>query len=215
VSESRETVRILKLAAAQRQLDAAIRMTFAEEHALAITAVAAAAYRVLHDIKAQRGHVVLADEWRDGMLGVARALANGTLTEEEIKSFKAASDMWSAIVMLAEQIKVVGADRKISELRSIVDVHVPTDTEKGHWRAFCKVPNFLKHAEKDHDKYLSADEVNPDNLILAGCNLYMDLCGLLMRSSADQQAIGTTMGPRLRPLVIRHRGFVTGQPYAA
>jgi hypothetical protein len=176
VNEARGTLRILKLAAAQRQLDAAIRMTFADEDSLAITTVAAAAYGILRNIAEKRGRKVLAEEWRDGVLGVARALARGTLAKEEIDLFKKA-DAWPVIVMLAEEIRTEGADRKISELRSIVDVAIPTDTETRHWRAATRVPNFLKHADRDYDASLSEGEIQPASLILAACNLYFDLIG--------------------------------------
>lgn len=45
---SKATLALTKVADAQRQLDAAIRMFFAEEDELAIHTAAAAAYRVLH-----------------------------------------------------------------------------------------------------------------------------------------------------------------------
>lgn len=178
MSGPKGSVRILKLAAAQRQLDAAIRMAFADEDVLAITTVAAAAYRLLKDLKEKRGRKVLADEWRDNLLGVARSFVRGTLPEEDIRSFKE-SDVWSAVVMIAEQIRAVGADKKISELRSIFEVHVPPPTERQHWATFNKAPNFLKHADRDQDSSLAANEVKPDNLILAACNIYFDLMGHL------------------------------------
>jgi hypothetical protein len=178
VSEPRGAVRVLKLAAAQRELDAAIRMTFAEEDVLAITTVANAAYRVLRDIREKRGHKVLADQWRDAVLGVAHALARGELPEDDINLFKK-SDLWPVISKLAEQIRARGTDRKISELRSLVEVHVPAHTEKLYWAAFNKSANFLKHADIDYDASLAADEVDPDILILAGCSLYLDLIGRL------------------------------------
>jgi hypothetical protein len=51
VEPSKAPITLLKLTAAQRQLDAAIRMTFAGEDPLAITTVAAAACRVLCDLQ--------------------------------------------------------------------------------------------------------------------------------------------------------------------
>lgn len=59
------------------------------------------------------------------------------------------------------------------------EVKIPRDAETQHWRALTKVPNFLKHADKDHDATLSDDEIKPSNLILAACNLYFDLMGRL------------------------------------
>ena len=55
-SKPREaTIFINKLEAARRQLDAAIRMTFANEDELAIHTVAAAAYRLVRDLLNRRG----------------------------------------------------------------------------------------------------------------------------------------------------------------
>ena len=54
--QSREvSVLINKLEAARRQLDAAIRLTFSNEDALAIHTLAAAAYRIVRDILHRRG----------------------------------------------------------------------------------------------------------------------------------------------------------------
>jgi hypothetical protein len=50
-------IRINKLEAAQRQIDAAIRMTFNNEDAIAIHSVAAAAHRIVKDLCEQRGDV--------------------------------------------------------------------------------------------------------------------------------------------------------------
>lgn len=54
------TVHVTKLAAAQRQLRAAVRMFFAGEDELAIHTVASAAYR-LSDLKADRGRDEVGD----------------------------------------------------------------------------------------------------------------------------------------------------------
>ena len=49
------TIHITKIAAAKRQLDAAIRMFFAGEDELAVHTIAAAAFRVLRDLHKKRG----------------------------------------------------------------------------------------------------------------------------------------------------------------
>jgi hypothetical protein len=50
-------VRINKLDAARRQLDAAVRMAFGEEDPVAIHAVVAGAHRIIRDICAKRGDI--------------------------------------------------------------------------------------------------------------------------------------------------------------
>ena len=52
-----------KLAAAQRQLCAAIRMFFDGEDELAVHTVASAAYGILRDLKAERGRDEAADNY--------------------------------------------------------------------------------------------------------------------------------------------------------
>lgn len=153
-------------------------MTFSGEDALAITTVAAAAYGLLKGLKEKRGEKVLADEWRDNLLGVARSFVRGTLPERDISAFKE-SGIWPIVETIAEQIRIAGADKKIPDLRFIFEVHIPHPAEKQHWTDFNKVPNFLKHADRDHDKSLAADVVQPANLILAACSLYFDLMGRL------------------------------------
>jgi len=178
VSWPKGSVQILKLAAAQRQLDAAIRMTFSAEDELAITTVAAAAYGILKGLKEKRGRKVLADEWRDNLLGVARSFVRGTLPESEIASLKE-SGVWPAVETIAEQIRAEGPNKTISELRSIFEVRIPNQTERQHWTAFNRVQNFLKHADRDHDAPLAAAEIKPVHLILAACSIYFDLMGHL------------------------------------
>jgi hypothetical protein len=172
-------VRILKLSAAQRQLDAAVRMTFADEDVLAITTVAAAAYRILRDVAEKRGHNPMTDDWRDNVLGVARALVKNELPEDAVNSFKADSQMWPIVSILAEKIRKLGADRTIEELRSIVTVDASAQTERSYWRDVNRAANFLKHADVDFDQALEARQVNANELIFGGCRLYMDLLGHL------------------------------------
>jgi hypothetical protein len=175
MSPTRGTVRILKLAAAQRQLDAAIRMMFAEEDSLAITTVAAAAYRILRDLKEKRGQKVFADQWRDSMLGVARALVRGELPDRDIQRFRDDSQMWPVISMLADRIRAVGMHKTIVDLRGIVEVQVPASMERALWGELNEASNFLKHADRDSDKSLAEENLNSHELILGGCNIFMDL----------------------------------------
>src|SRR5271169_478671 len=107
-------------------------MAFAEEDVLAITTVAAAAYRILRDVKEKRGERAFADDFRDTYLGVARAFVRGDLPEKDINLFRN-SAMWPVISLIAEGIKKAGADRSIVDLRSIVEVKVPTHAERQHW----------------------------------------------------------------------------------
>jgi hypothetical protein len=177
LSETRGILHITKLAAAQRQLDAAIRMTFAGEDALAIHTVAAAAFRLLRDLKEKRGHKkLLAELWRHGVLALAREFARGELQDENIKLFRS-TDLWPLINSLAQQIKTFGINKKMSELQSLLSVNVPDEQERMYLSILNRGANFLKHADADNQASLSADELNTEVLISGACEAYLDLMG--------------------------------------
>lgn len=179
MNTSTPIVRVLKITAAQRQLDAAIRMTFSGGDSLAIHTVAAAACRIFRDLKGERGVNVLADEWRDNILGVARALLRDEVPSGHVETFQQDSELWQLICECVEQVETAGADKTIAELRSIVDVTISPLAEKQHWAAFNKASNFLKHANKDARQTIREDEVDTEGLLLNGCSLYLDLLGRL------------------------------------
>jgi hypothetical protein len=67
------TLHINKIAAASRQLDAAIRMFFAKEDELAIHTVTSAAFRILRDVTDKRGKNITAELLRNGIYSMARS----------------------------------------------------------------------------------------------------------------------------------------------
>src|ERR1700734_3571163 len=74
-------VYITKTAAAQRQLDAAIRMHLANEDSLAIHTVASAAFRILRDLKEKRGSGQLKEAMSAGLFAYADDLVSGRTHE--------------------------------------------------------------------------------------------------------------------------------------
>jgi hypothetical protein len=74
-----------KIAAASRELDAAIRMFFAREDELAIHTVASAAFRILRDLTKKHGKDFTAEALRPGLYQMARLYANGELPKEMLK----------------------------------------------------------------------------------------------------------------------------------
>ena len=72
-------VHVTKLAAAQRQLRAAIRMFFAGEDELAVHTVASAAYRILADFKSERGRDEVGDYYLTAIFYCVRDYRRGTL----------------------------------------------------------------------------------------------------------------------------------------
>jgi hypothetical protein len=84
----KDTLQISKIAAAQRQLDAAIRMFFDQEDELAIHTVAAAAFQVLRDVTKKRGRHFTLEVFRTGIWVIAKQYADGTLPPDKLAMFK-------------------------------------------------------------------------------------------------------------------------------
>jgi len=105
-------IHVTKLAAAQRQLRAAVRMFFAGEDNLAIHTVASAAYRVLSDLKAERGKDEVGDYYLTTIFYAVREYRRGTLPSylsDDIEAMK-----W--IREIAEQLPIC-ASTKLEGLR--------------------------------------------------------------------------------------------------
>jgi hypothetical protein len=83
VSALKSTIQISKLAAAQRQLDAGVRMFFQREDELAIHTVAAAAFQILRDITRQRGCQFTDEVFRLGIFSFAQEYARETLPPDK------------------------------------------------------------------------------------------------------------------------------------
>ena len=148
-------IHLTKLAAARRQLCAAIRMFFAEEDELAIHTVASAAYRVICDLKSQRGRDEVGDYYLTMVFYAVRDYRRGTLPSylaDDAETMK-----W--IRKLAEQLPITASSRYED-----IKVSVSPDIAKEFWAKRNKVSNFLKHADRDASAHISTDEV--DNLFL-------------------------------------------------
>lgn len=100
MSTLRNTIQISKLAAAQRQLDAAIRMFFKREDELAIHTVAAAAFQILRDVTKQRGGHFTREVFRSGILSIAQQFVQGTLPPDK-KAMIEGSSLMPTIAELA------------------------------------------------------------------------------------------------------------------
>ena len=77
-------IAVTKIAAAQRQLDAAIRMMLSDEDELAVHTVAAASYRILRDLKQKRGSSELVDGFARGLYSIARDIMASKMKLEDI-----------------------------------------------------------------------------------------------------------------------------------
>lgn len=131
---------LTKLGAAERQLSAAIRMVLANEDELAIHTVAAAAYRVLRDIKQQRGRSDAFDLFERGLSPVAHDLATGKINS--VARVFAYED--SPLVAIIDSIRdgIIAGD-----IKSFEDVPpIKVKNEGRFWYEFNEPFNFLKHA---------------------------------------------------------------------
>jgi hypothetical protein len=150
---SQAVVHINKIAAAKRQLEAAIRMFFAKEDELAVHTVASAAFRVLRDIHfRRRGKTLLSGLQGAGLFYVAKRHSEGKTPEEEIPFLKS-SGLLPLIESIAREMKEQGENFN----RDQIDVTVSRHEEQAAWPS--KIANFLKHADHDPDSHIALDQV--------------------------------------------------------
>jgi hypothetical protein len=76
--EQHAEILISKIEAARRQIDAAIRMTIANEDEVAIHTVASAGYRILRDLLNKRGKFDVEELLRLGLFAHASELVRGS-----------------------------------------------------------------------------------------------------------------------------------------
>lgn len=159
-------VHITKLASAERQLRSAIRMYFTGEDELAVHTVASAAYRVLADIKAERGMDEAATTFLTSIFYTVREYRKGNLS----KKMASDSEFMKWVQEMAEQLPI-RADSKFEE----VSVTLPRELVGQFWNQRNKVANFLKHADRDSQASISLDEVDNLLLLMQCYCAYMDI----------------------------------------
>ena len=155
-----------KLGAAQRQLRAAIRMFFHGEDELAIHTVAAAAYRIVRDLKEKRGCDEAADHYLRTFFYVIRDYRRGTLP----KYFTEDPDTMKWIREAAEKLPIEEST-SIKELTASVSPAVAQAFRKQQ----NKYANFLKHADRDHQSTIAIDDLDNLTLLMQTLSAYVDL----------------------------------------
>jgi FAD/FMN-containing dehydrogenase len=160
-------VHVTKLAAAQRQLRAAIRLFFAEEDDLAVHTVASAAYGLITDLKNKRGRDEVADYYLVSVFYVVRDYRRGTLPSH----FTEDPEAMKWIREIAEQLPFIAESTKVEDVR----VAVSQETAKQYWLKRNRVANFLKHADRDPRAHVPIDEVDNFHLIMRALVSYGDL----------------------------------------
>lgn len=157
---------VTKLVAAQRQLRVAIRMFFAGEDELAIHTVASAAYRIIADLKRERGRDEVEDYYLTMIFYVVRDYRRGTLP----KLFTDDPEAMKWIQEMAEQLPIT-ASMKYEDIR----VSLSAETARKWWLKRNKISNFLKHADRDAKAHISLQEVDNLHLLLQALASYTDL----------------------------------------
>jgi hypothetical protein len=165
VSDDESTIQISKIAAAQRQLDAAIRMFFQREDELAIHTVAAAALQILRDVTKDRGDHFTSDVFREGILNFARQYVQGTLSPDK----RAMAEGSSYITALAERICREGDNFDKRSIR----VDISKKEEHELWLSETTV--FLKHADRDPKGFLSVGRLDNERMLIGTCVAYVNL----------------------------------------
>ena len=159
-------IHVTKLAAAQRQLRAAIRMFFCREDELAVHTVASAAYRLTRDLKGRHGHGEVSDVYQTMFFYVIRDYHRETLPKT-----------------LADDAKFMRFVRELADAIPItenteyedVSVRVSPELAKRFWKDRNKVSNFLKHADHDAEEHISLDEVDNFHLLMLAFGSIVDL----------------------------------------
>lgn len=159
-------VYVTKIAAARRQLCAAIRMFFAGEDELAIHTVASAAYRVLSDLKAERGRDEAADHYFNMVFYAVRDYRRGTLPDY----IKNDPEMMQFVRDIADRSSIT-ASSNFNDFTVTVSPNVAQE----FWRNRNAVSNFLKHADRDAKSHISLDDVDNLNLLFQANATYVDI----------------------------------------
>ena len=159
-------IHVTKLAAAQRQLQAAIRMLFGGEDELAVHVVASAAYRLIRDLKERRGHDEVGDVYQTMFFYVVRDYHRGTLP----KNLAEDAEFMRHVSEWADALPIT-ADTKYDD----VSVRVSPALAERFWKDRNKVYNFLKHADRDAEEHISLDDVDNLHLMMLATGSLTDL----------------------------------------
>lgn len=160
------SVHVTKFAAAERQLRAALRLFFVEEDELAIHTIASAAYRLLVDLKDDRGMDEAADTHLTAIFYAVRSYKRGTLP----KHMAGDPEVMAQIAEMAS-ILPIEADSRIEDVKASMDA----ESAQRYWRNRNKAANFLKHADKDPSATLDVTDVDNAHLLMQCLSAYSDL----------------------------------------
>lgn len=158
---------INKLAAAERQLSAAIRLYFLEEDALAINTIANASYGIFSDLLKHRGKDESQWPFHYGLLRSAYDIAHGETVNPELKAlFESTPSLIDMIEFfrdnpeaLPQELSVVGSDDRL----------------KKAWFDLRKPANFLKHADRDPKAIVDESVFENEEILVRAINASLHL----------------------------------------
>jgi len=153
---------VLKITAAQRQLDAAVRMYFSNEDPLAAYTVAAASNRILRDLISEKGESAathILHQAFNHSLEQAVEMIDNRLRDE-------------GLVFPAPVIRQAATMASNLGLRDILDI---PDLDKNFWRFLNKGANFLKHADRDARASISEDQIEIESVLDSALAMYVHL----------------------------------------
>lgn len=160
---STSTVYITKLAAAERQLKAAVRMFLSGDDELATHTVASASYQLVKDLKKARGRDEVADVYGGMLLTAATEVRNANPPDS--------LGVGDELVKAAKGLAQTGLTLDVNEFV----MSVSDDVAKSYWQNRNRISNFLKHADKDPASAMRSEDVDNLSLILTGLRAYVEL----------------------------------------
>jgi hypothetical protein len=177
---------ITKQAAAQRQIDTAIRMLFLHgEDFTAIHTIAAAARTIVKDLADARGighlgtHRALEQMHRDALAAVARSAETGDTIEEVHREMLAEAVAAVNKGVTAEKVSFELADLELTNPKIAADIDRRAraiEDRKSKTQGFRnKAANFLKHADKDPNNSLHLSDLNVFGIIVHAIDLWTEM----------------------------------------
>lgn len=176
MSERSASILISKLTAAQRQIDAAVRMTLAGEDKLAVYTVAAAALKVLRDVMRKRGITLVEDRHLHTLVGLARRLIENEHSDvldhirENERPFYEAVELAATTIREAEE-----AAGKRVRAEDLFKVSASDAVELAYSQEVDPPANFLKHADRDVDGHWDDDGFDSERVLFDACDAYLSV----------------------------------------
>ncbi len=170
IKQTKEPGRLFinKLAAAERQVAAAIRMYFMEEDSLAIHTVASAALNLYADLLRIRGKDPALYGSIYGLFRAARNYLEGALSDEDLSKW--GEDGLEGLQPFIDVLRA-NPDFEINEIK----VSGPAQFIRDFWSDKRRAYNFLKHADRDSGDLLDEAIINNEDIIFQAIGNSMHL----------------------------------------